>query len=107
MTLLHIAAYNGDLDVLNFILQNNLIDVNAQHTYARNPVRRDFMFGLAFDDLDDSDDSSEDGDDYCYGYTALQYAYDNNNMDCVKALLVQKDVDVNVQDSHGMTLLHH
>jgi len=106
LTLLHIAAFNGRLDIIRYFVDEKKVDINkadndgntALHFAAFNG-----HLGIVKYLVDEKkvDVNKADND----GYTALRLAAFNGHLDIVKYLVDEKKVDINKADNDGATAL--
>ncbi|GCB24470.1 ankyrin repeat domain-containing protein 50 [Aspergillus awamori] len=107
LTALHIAACEGDMLVVELLLQHPEVDVNAQDTDGLTALHIAAGEGhmLVVELLlqhPEVDVNAQDTD----GLTALHIAAGEGHMPVVELLLQHPRVDVNVQDTDGLTALH-
>jgi ankyrin repeat protein len=106
MTALHFAAQNGDIAVVQFLIEHGA-DIKAQDTvFSRTPLH----FAAENGNLDTVKYLAEHGaeiqDKDGYGATALHYAAKNNKLDVIK-YLVSKKMDYTAKDVRGWSAMHY
>jgi len=106
MTALHFAAQNGDLAVVQFLIEHGA-DIKAQDTvFSRSAIH----FAAESGNLDTVKYLTEHGanllDRDGYGATALHYAAKNNHLDIIK-YLVNKKIDYTDKDVRGWSAMHY
>jgi len=107
-TALHCAASSGHVDVVRFLLDRELIDVNATNRRGDTPLhlvvpwgRADVVRCLLARERIDVNATNCDGD------TPLHAAVRRcGRVDSIELLLADRRVDVNVRNNAGMTPLH-
>ncbi|XP_071094732.1 putative ankyrin repeat protein RF_0381 [Haliotis cracherodii] len=94
-TILHIACEGGNLDIVNFILNYNIVDINSMDEQECTPAMKAALNGhtdvfnllvMKGSDLSLVDDSSN---------TILHTACEGGNLDIVNYVLTQNIVDIN------------
>ena len=102
--LLKIVSYQGQSDVVQFLLQKPGIDVNSADPHGFTPL----MYAASAGDLETFQTLREYGGNEGsnrFGSAALMISTFCGHMEIVKYLLGQDDVDVNARDILGHTAL--
>ena len=106
MTALHFAAQNGDIAILQYLVENGA-DIKAQDTIHSRAV---LHFAAENGNLECVKYLAEHGADLldkdAYGATALHYAAEKNHLDVIK-YLVSKKMDYTAKDTRGWTAMHY
>ena len=106
MTALHFAAQNGDIAILQYLVENGA-DIKAQDTIHSRAV---LHFAAENGNLECVKYLAEHGADLldkdAYGATALHYAAGKNHLDVIK-YLVSKKMDYTAKDARGWTAMHY
>ncbi len=106
MTALHFAAQNGDIAIVQFLIEHGA-DIKAQDiVFSRTALH----FAAGNGNLDTVKYLAEHGADIQdkddYGATALHYAAKHNKLDVVK-YLVSKKMDYTAKDVRGWSAMHY
>lgn len=106
MTALHFAVQNGDLAVVQFLIEHGA-DIKAQDiVFSRSAIH----FAAESGNLDTVKYLAEHGADLQdrdgYGASALHYAAKSNHLDIVK-YLVSKKIDYTAKDVRGWSAMHY
>ncbi|MBR2963975.1 MAG: ankyrin repeat domain-containing protein [Lentisphaeria bacterium] len=106
MTALHFAAQNGDIAILQYLVDHGA-DIKAQDTIHSRAV---LHFAAENGNLECVKYLAEHGADLldkdAYGATALHYAAGKNHLDVIK-YLVSKKMDYTAKDARGWTAMHY
>ena len=106
MTALHFAAQNGDIAILQYLVEHGA-DIKAQDTILSRAV---LHFAAENGNLECVKYLAQHGADLldkdAYGATALHYAAGKNHLDVVK-YLVSKKMDYTAKDTRGWTAMHY
>ena len=107
-TPLHIAAEGGFLDVLNLLLSQPDIDVNASDLCSQTPLHLAAVFGRTFSvRLLLSHPKINVNCRDKWGKTPLHWAASRGHADVIVELLRMDGINVNVRDKRGDTPLQH
>ena len=87
----YLAVEYKNIEIINLLLQNKNIDINKN--YIKSNV----------DDKYDEDGEKCSTEEYKIKRSPLHLAVYNNNVDIVKILLNQKNIDLNAKDNDGKT----
>ncbi len=106
MTALHFAAQNGDIAIVQYLLENGA-DIKAQDTvFSRTALH----FAAENGNLETVKYLAEHGADIQdrddFGATALHYAARKNRLDVIK-YLVSKKMDYTAKDVRGWSAMHY
>ncbi|XP_067654205.1 uncharacterized protein [Haliotis asinina] len=100
---LHLACYNGDLEMVKLILSMNVVNINSRGWNSRTPVMRAAESGhrdvVEFLVSRGADVSLVDG----YGDNVLHFACRGGDLETVKLILSMNVVDINARNNDGKT----
>jgi len=106
-TLLHIAAFNGHLGIVKYLVDEKKVDVNKVDKDGKTALHRAAFnghLGIVKYLVDEKKVDVNKADNY--GTTALHMAAFNGHLDTVKYFVDEKKVDVNKANNYGETALH-
>ncbi|XP_046577420.1 ankyrin-1-like [Haliotis rubra] len=102
-SVLHLTCQGGYLDIVKYVLKQNIVDINSRGADGRTPALIAAAYGHStlFEYLvkRGADLSVEDD----YGYNTLHSACRRGNMDIVKHVFKQNIVDINSRRADGGT----
>jgi ankyrin repeat protein len=105
--ILHLAIYNRNFEITEYILKNTNIKINDKINTGENALhiaintQEDKITELLLDY-----DININEQDYSYDFTPLHYAINLGNKKIIKKL-IKKGANINIQDIYGNTLLHY
>ncbi|XP_071094932.1 serine/threonine-protein phosphatase 6 regulatory ankyrin repeat subunit C-like [Haliotis cracherodii] len=100
---LHLACFGGNVEIVKYLLTQNIVDINSRNDYGRTPAviaaykGRKAVFDLLVNNGADLRIVNDVGDNI------LNMACVGGNVEIVKYVIAQNIVDINSQDAYGRT----
>ena len=112
-TPLHFAAYGGFVDITKSLLNSGVVDVNCQNSDGLTPLHiaaeqshtEIVSLLLSYPNIDPNIQDQNGILKKKINWTPLHFALYNGNMDTVKRFKAA-DIDINCQNSIGLSILH-